>query len=84
MKDKLRAGAAIAAEAEPAKPEREFWSIADTIDAYGFSRSFLYKLMDQKVVRSAKVGRRRLIHAPTLRAFVLSRVDGAGGHGKAA
>jgi hypothetical protein len=78
MKNDLRCGAVPAGEAERAGtvPEREFWSIKDATAAYGFSHSFLYKLMDEGAFRTAKVGRRRLVHAPSLRAFVLSRAAG--------
>jgi hypothetical protein len=84
-KDEPRADAGLVAglEPEPARPAREFLSIKEARAAYGFSRSFLYELMGRGLVRSAKVGRRRLVHAPTLRAFVCSRMDGADGHGGA-
>jgi hypothetical protein len=78
----LVAGVELAGfEPEPARPAREFLSIKEALATYGFSRSFLYELMGRGLVRSAKVGRRRLVHAPTLRAFVCSRMDGADGHG---
>jgi predicted DNA-binding transcriptional regulator AlpA len=69
-------GVARATKAARVTPEREFWSIEETIAAYGFSRSFFYKLMDEGGFRTAKVGRRRLVHAPSLRAFVLARAAG--------
>jgi hypothetical protein len=81
-KDKPRADAGL--EPEPARPAREFVSIAEALATYGISRSFLYELMGRELVRSAKLGRRRLIHAPTLRALVLSGMDGAAGHGRGA
>jgi hypothetical protein len=87
-KDNPRADAGLVAGVEPAgvgpepaRPAREFLSIKEALASYGFSRSFLYELMGRGLVRSAKVGRRRLVHAPTLRAFVCSRMDGADGRG---
>ena len=64
-------------EVDPIKPEREFVSIEDTMNDYGFSRAFIYKLIEQKAIRTTKVGRRRLVHAPSFRAFLLSRMSNA-------
>jgi Helix-turn-helix domain len=64
--------AGAGAAARSARDAREFMSVADTIAAFGISRSFFYELAKGGGFRTAKVGRRRLVHAPSFRAFILS------------
>jgi hypothetical protein len=65
-------GASAAAGSASVRDGREFISVAETTAAYGLSRSTLYKLMGKGGFLTTTVGRRRLVHAPSFRAFVLS------------
>lgn len=51
-------------------PERPTCSIAEACQAVGFGRTKLYELMDEGLVESVKIGRRRLVRVPSLLHFL--------------
>ena len=54
--------------------ERPTCSIADACQAVGLGRTKLYELMDEGIVQTVKIGRRRLVQVPSLLHFLsLSR-----------
>jgi hypothetical protein len=50
--------------------ERPTCSIAEACNAAGFGRTKLYELFDGGAVKTVKVGRRRLVHVPSLLSFL--------------
>jgi predicted DNA-binding transcriptional regulator AlpA len=50
--------------------ERPTCSIADACQAVGLRRTKLYELMDEGIVQTVKIGRRRLVRVPSLLHFL--------------
>jgi excisionase family DNA binding protein len=50
----------------------EFISIDDGCRRYGISRSMIYTLIRGGQLKAAKIGRRRLLHDPSTRAYFLA------------
>lgn len=50
--------------------ERPTCSIAEACTAIGLGRTKLYELMDDGIVQTTKIGRRRLVRVPSLLRFL--------------
>lgn len=75
MTDRLAAAitelvAAIRAEAQPASPPDRLLSVEDAAAILGVGRSMAYAEIGSGRLRSVKVGRRRLVPASAVAAFI--------------
>ena len=56
-------------------PEKRAYHIKEAVAAYGWSRSTLYKMMNDGTLRTVKVGGRRLIPRDALEALIAERAQ---------